>query len=201
VTGPPADGASEQASPVVGAGPVSSRVVLDDVLAPGLSVVFCGTAASSRSAAVMQYYAGRGNKFWRILCAVGLTPRLLAPAEYWLLPEFGIGLTDIVKEQSGADRDIVFHGNGALRLREKVVHFQPRFLAFNGKRAAREFLGQADIDYGPCAERIGSTALHVLPSTAGLASGFWDERPWYALAGLVNAVARSQTHPADRPGG
>ncbi|MBE0528785.1 MAG: mismatch-specific DNA-glycosylase, partial [Thermoleophilia bacterium] len=83
------------------------NAVLADVLAPGLSVVFCGTAASARSAAVMQYYAGRGNKFWRILDQTGLTPRLLSPSEYRLLPEFGIGLTDIVKGQSGADKDIV----------------------------------------------------------------------------------------------
>ena len=164
--------------------------MLDDVLAPGLSVVFCGTAASARSAAVMQYYAGRGNKFWRILDQTALTPRLLSPSEYRLLPEFGIGLTDIVKGQSGADKDIVFEDHGVVRLRAKVMHFQPRFLCFNGKRAAQEFLGRKDVGYGRRAERIGATALHVLPSTAGLASGFWDERRWHEFARMVRAPHR-----------
>ena len=63
--------------------------MLDDVLEPGLSVVYCGTAAGTRSAAVRQYYAGRGNKFWPILHEVVLTPRLLAPSEYLLLPKYG----------------------------------------------------------------------------------------------------------------
>ena len=30
-----------------------------------------------------------------------------------------------------------------------------------------------------CSQRIGVTALYVLPSTAGLASGFWDEQLWH----------------------
>jgi len=161
--------------------------MLDDILAPGLSVVFCGTAASARSAAVMQYYAGRGNKFWRILHQTGLTPRLLAPSEYRSLPEFGIGLTDIAKGQSGSDKDIVFDARGAESVRAKVMRFQPRFLCFNGKRAAQEFLRRKDVHYGRRSERVGATALHVLPSTAGSASGFWGDQRWHEFAQMVRA--------------
>jgi TDG/mug DNA glycosylase family protein len=77
--------------------------VLPDLLMPGLCVVFCGTAAGSVSAAKGQYYAHPQNKFWRTLHAVGLTPRLFAPAEFPLLPSLGIGLTDIAKHVSGMD--------------------------------------------------------------------------------------------------
>src|SRR3954464_11234255 len=80
--------------------------VLPDVLVPGLKLVFCGTAPSPTSAARGAYYAGPGNRFWDILAETGLTPRRLAPEEYGLLPQFGIGLTDIVKSQSGVDADI-----------------------------------------------------------------------------------------------
>ena len=55
---------------------------LPDVVLPGLKVVFCGTAAGTRSAQVGAYYAGRGNKFWRTLFQVGLTPRPLDPHEF-----------------------------------------------------------------------------------------------------------------------
>src|SRR2546427_10087333 len=48
---------------------------LPDLLAPSLRVVFVGTAAGRESAAKC-YYAGRGNRFWRTLHEVGLTPRL-----------------------------------------------------------------------------------------------------------------------------
>ena len=56
--------------------------VLPDVLGPGLRIVFCGSAAGAVSARVGAYYAGPGNRFWPTLHRVGLTPRLLAPAEF-----------------------------------------------------------------------------------------------------------------------
>ena len=43
--------------------------ILPDVLAKGLRVVFCGTAASAMSAEQGAYYAGRGNAFWGTLIA------------------------------------------------------------------------------------------------------------------------------------
>jgi TDG/mug DNA glycosylase family protein len=67
--------------------------MLDDLLQPNLLVVFCGTAAGSRSATLKEYYAGRGNRFWEVLATTKLTPRQLAPSEYGLLPTYGIGLT------------------------------------------------------------------------------------------------------------
>ena len=163
--------------------------MLDDVLEPGLSVVFCGTAAGARSAAVKQYYAGKGNKFWHILYEVGLTPRLLAPFEFALLPVYGIGLTDIVKGQAGPDEDIVFHGDGVRRVRDEMLQYQPRFLCFNGKRSAKEFLRVPSIAYGLQTERIGDTRLYVAPSTSAAANGSWDPVFWRQLAALTRAAS------------
>jgi TDG/mug DNA glycosylase family protein len=56
--------------------------ILPDMLARGLKVVFCGTAAGRVSAATQSYYAHPQNQFWRTLAAVGLTPRQLRPGEY-----------------------------------------------------------------------------------------------------------------------
>lgn len=68
-------------------------VILPDILAPNLSVVFCGTAVADASALRGHYYAGRGNKFWEFLHASGLTTELLRPEDDVRLPSFGIGLT------------------------------------------------------------------------------------------------------------
>ena len=46
--------------------------VLPDILAPGLLVVFVGTAKGDASVRRGHYYAGRGNKFWDLLGAAGL---------------------------------------------------------------------------------------------------------------------------------
>jgi len=159
--------------------------MLDDLLAPDLAVVFCGSAAGRRSAQLKQYYAGPGNKFWRTLAAVGLTPRQLAPAEYRLLLDFGIGLTDLVKQQSGADHEIEFRRAGREELERKLERWRPRFLCFNGKRAACEFLRRREIGYGLRPERVGDTRLFVAPSTSGAANAAWDPARWQKLADLV----------------
>ncbi len=91
--------------------------VLPDVLEPGLKVVFCGTAAGTVSARRGAYYAHPQNKFWRVLFAVGLTPRLVRPEEYRELPQWGLGLTDIAKHVSGMDRELPAALLGTRRLR------------------------------------------------------------------------------------
>jgi double-stranded uracil-DNA glycosylase len=155
--------------------------ILPDVLAPGLRVVFCRTAPGTASARAGAYYAGPGNRFWQTLHEVGLTPRLLAPAEFARLPEFGIGLTDASKTASGSDLEVGRRGFDPERLEQAIAVVSPAHLAFNGKNAARAILGRA-VDYGRQPERIGGAAVWVLPSTSGAARGFWDIAPWRELA-------------------
>jgi TDG/mug DNA glycosylase family protein len=176
------------------------RNVLDDLLKPGLQLLVCGTAASERSAILGHYYAGPGNKFWRTLAEVGLTPRQLAPSEYRLLAGFGIGLTDIAKSQSGADADITFAKAHGHDLTAKVMTYQPRYLCFNGKRAAKECLGRKDVPFGFRPELLGITQVFVAPSTSGAASGTWDISLWQQLANRIlgERAATHPTHHADR---
>ncbi|MGE0095496.1 MAG: mismatch-specific DNA-glycosylase [Alphaproteobacteria bacterium] len=160
--------------------------VLPDVLTSSLKIVFCGSAAGRVSALKGAYYAGPGNKFWPTLHAIGLTPRLLAPAEFPLAPSFGFGFTDMTKTASGADADLPSASDDPEAVRRKIARFKPRALAFVGKRPARVFFGHA-VDYGVQAESIGATSIHVLPSPSGLARGAWDVRWWHALAESVQA--------------
>jgi len=159
--------------------------VLPDVLGPGLRVVFCGSAAGAVSARAGAYYAGPGNRFWPTLHRVGLTPRLLAPAEFSTVLRYGIGLTDLCKTESGADASLSREADDANALAAKIARYRPAILAFNGKRAAGVFLDAATIDYGEQAERIGETAIHVLPSTSGAARRWWDETFWRRVADAI----------------
>ena len=93
----------------------------------------------------------------------------MAPAECARLLDYGIGLTDLAKDQSGSDRDLRIDRADVLLLRSRIVMYQPQYLCFNGKRAAQLFLGQSLIDYGVQRERIGRTVLYVAPSTSGAA--------------------------------
>ena len=159
-------------------------VVLPDVLAPGLRIVFCGSAAGRVSARVGAYYAGPGNRFWPTLAAVGLTPRRLEAAEFRIVTRYGLGLTDLCKTASGADGALPHAADDPIALRAKIARYRPRILAFVGKRPAAVFLGRA-VDYGTQPEAIGPTAIHVLPSPSGAARRYWDERWWRALARLA----------------
>ena len=171
---------------------MTSADVLEDLLAPGLALVVCGSAAGTRSAALRQYYAGPGNKFWRTLAETGLTPRRLAPAEYRLLLDFGIGLTDVIKDQSGPDAQIDFSRSDPEALRAKILRCAPRWLCFSSKRAALTCLGGRKVEYGPQRETLGATRLFVAPSPSGAASGSWDLSLWRALARRVKSGARER---------
>jgi len=159
--------------------------VLPDVLAPGLKVVFCGTAASTTSAQAGAYYAGPGNRFWEVLFHIGLTPHRLGPQEFRTLLEYGIGLTDLVKTCSGPDNSLSSAAFEVASFLSKIKQFAPKALAFNGKRAAKEFYNRRYVDYGCQLEAIGPTVIFVLPSTAGLARRYWDESHWRRLADFV----------------
>lgn len=156
--------------------------ILPDVLASGLQVVFCGTAASMESARTRSYYAGRGNRFWLILHRTGLAPRQFAPSEYGLLPEHGIGLTDIAKHHAGGDADIPRSGWDRAGLRTRIDRYRPAILAFNGKNAAKLALDTARVDYGWQETTFDGVRLYVLPSTSAAARGSWNERYWHELA-------------------
>jgi TDG/mug DNA glycosylase family protein len=163
--------------------------VLPDVLEPGLTVVFIGTAASKRSAAVGAPYAGPGNMFWEILFEAGFTPRRLEPAEFRTLPHYGIGLTGMAPHAVGNDDVLTGSDFDPGGVRAKIDQYAPRVVAFVGKRAAQEYFGRPDLDYGQQADTIGPTVVFVLPSTSGAARRWWNPAYWHTLAEFVGRLS------------
>ncbi len=160
-------------------------MVLPDLLQPGLKVVFCGTAVGDRSAQRGAYYAGPGNRFWDILADTGLTPHRFTPEQYPSLLKFKIGLTDLVKVRAGQDVHLSAGDFDVSGFRVKIEKHVPKAVAFNGKKAAKLFFATTSVAYGLQKEKFGPTALFVLPSTSGRASGFWDPEYWFQLAKFV----------------
>jgi len=161
--------------------------ILPDRLKPGLTLVFCGTAAGRQSAMQKAYYAHKQNKFWRTLHEVGLTPRLFEPKEYPGLWKLGIGLTDIAKYAYGMDHQLPKGSLGrkaADALRARILKIAPRYLAFTSLTAGRVVMG-GHARPGIQDERIGGTEVWILPSPSPLASNHWDMAPWRALAGKI----------------
>lgn len=155
--------------------------ILPDLLAPNLDIVFCGTAVGNVSAQRGAYYAGPGNVFWSTLHAVGLTPRLLQPEEYQEMLGFGLGFTDLAKSVAGVDSQLSHGDFDRQRLRETILRYEPKIVAFTSKRAASEFLSRP-FEYGLQLERVGVSMLFVLPSPSGAARRWWDISHWHKLA-------------------
>ena len=157
-----------------------TRPTLPDLLRPGLRLMVCGTAAGRASAA---RYAEHGNRFWHVLHKVGLTATELQPGDYTLLLEARIGLTDLAEYVAGEDAALPSNALYTAELRDVVEAIKPRALVFNGKTTASLFYrgGTRRLSYGRQSERIGETAVYVLPSTAAT-NAFWSIEPWRELA-------------------
>lgn len=160
-------------------------MILPDILASNLKLIICGTAAGSRSAKLSAYYAQSTNKFWKTLHTVGLTPVQFQPHQFTELLHHGIGLTDLVPYASGMDRTLKRIDYDLPAFEQKIQHYQPKYLCFNGKKAAEMYLGH-HISFGLQPETIAKTQIFVAPSTSGNANGFWDLAYWYELARLCN---------------
>ena len=159
--------------------------VLPDLLETELVLVFCGTAASAISARDGAYYANPSNQFWRALHATGMTPRPFSPGQFRDLLALKIGLTDLAKQASGADRQLRPRDFDRPGLHERLRCFQPRIVAFTSKaawRAWRGLGGREPVAYGWQRGALGMTRFYVLPSPSGAARGYWDLEPWRELA-------------------
>ena len=157
---------------------------LPDQLQPGLRLVFVGTAASERSAATGHYYAHPGNRFWRTLFAVGLTPQLYQPQEFAALRELGIGFTDLCKHGAGMDHVALKAGVDVEGFVAKIRRNRPATVAFTSKKAASLFYGQptSAIALGRQRDCDDFPTVFVLSSPSGAASGAWTPQPWRELA-------------------
>ena len=155
---------------------------IPDVLAPGLTAVFCGINPGRVSAAAGAHFANPRNDFWRLLHAAGFTPRLLEPAEQFDLLALGIGVTNAAGRTtpgSGDLRKADFAG-AAERLERIARELRPRAIGFVGKEAYRGAFGERP-ELGLQPRRLGDTDLFVLPSTspANAAVPWGDRLRWF----------------------
>jgi len=162
--------------------------ILPDVLAAHLKIVFCGTAAGNESARQRAYYAHPGNKFWRTLYQIGLTPHQLRPSEFATVINYDIGLTDLAKFVSGGDDQLQAGDFDVPALEHKLLPFKPRVLAFTSKNAGSIFYHSRKIALGRQPELFGNTTVFVLPSPSGLAIRSWDVRHWQAAADFARSL-------------
>ncbi len=142
---------------------------LADVIAPQLSVLFCGINPGLTAVASGHNFAGRSNRFWRAIHLAGFTPQQLAPQDEQMLLGYGCGVTAVV-ERPTAGADELSHQDfaaAAAGFERKIARYRPRFIAFLGKPAWSALSGQRRIAWGAQPDSFAGSAVWVLPNPSG----------------------------------
>ena len=163
-----------------------------DVLAPGLSCVFCGINPGRVSAAAAAHFANPRNDFWRLLHDAGFTPRLYDPQEQFDLLELGIGATNAAYRTTPGSGDLRRGDFDRDAFEERISAVGPRVVAFVGKEAYRGLYNER-AELGPQVRSIDRTGLFVLPSTspANAAVPYEERLRWFrALHAWLTPVER-----------
>jgi len=141
-----------------------------DVIAPGLTVLFCGINPGLYSGAVGHHFARPGNRFWKTLYAAGFTDRALSSFDERDLLSAGLGITNLV-ERATATADKLRPQelrDGVERLEAKVCRFDPTFVAFLGLSSYRTAYARPAATVGPQQGRICRSRIWLLPNPSGL---------------------------------
>jgi double-stranded uracil-DNA glycosylase len=163
--------------------------LLDDLLEPGLRVLFCGINPGLYSAATGFHFARPGNRFWPALHRSGFTPALLPASEQKTLLSYGLGITNIVARASARADELTPAEMvaGGATLAGKVREFRPAWLAVLGVTAYRAAFGDKSARVGPQPATIGDTRVWVLPNPSGLNAHYTLD----ALAGAFRDFKRA----------
>ncbi|RVD79493.1 G/U mismatch-specific DNA glycosylase [Pseudomonas koreensis] len=151
---------------------------LEDILVPGLLVVFCGINPGLLAASQGHHFAGRSNRFWRTLHLAGFTPHEVQAEDDRSLVQFGCGLTAVVERPTArADQLAVAEfAAAAMGFEQKITRYAPRYVAFLGKPAYAALSGQKVVAWGPQAKTFGGAQVWVLPNPSGRNRAFTLEQ-------------------------
>ncbi|MFF4233006.1 G/U mismatch-specific DNA glycosylase [Streptomyces sp. NPDC001820] len=172
--------------------------IVPDVVAGGLSVLFCGINPGLMTAATGHHFARPGNRFWPVLHLSGFTPRQFKPAEQEELLGHGLGITNVVARATArADElnDEEFRDGGRL-LTAKVARLRPRWLAVVGVTAYRTAFGERKAKIGPQERTIGRTRIWALPNPSGL-NAHWTAQTMAEEFARLRAAAEESTSLPD----
>lgn len=141
-----------------------------------MRVLFVGINPGVRSAQTGHHFAGFSNRFWKLLYESRLVPEPIDFRDDDRLPEWGYGITNIVARPTpGIDtlRPEEYVA-GRLRLRRKVLKYRPLIVALVGVTVFRAMFPERRdaVRLGRQAERIGDSAVFVLPNPSGRNANF-----------------------------
>ena len=172
---------------------------LRDRIRPGVRVLFVGINPGIRSSLTGHHFAGFSNRFWKLLFESRLVPERIGYQDDVRLPDWGFGITNIVaRPTAGIDsleRSEYIEGRG--RLRRKVLRYRPAIVALIGVTVFRAMFPErkGPVTLGLQAERIGDSAVFVLPNPSGRNANY----SYAEMLAAYRALARTSRAPDQNP--
>ena len=162
--------------------------LLKDRIRLPVRLLLVGINPGIRSAQVGHHFAGPSNRFWKLLYDSRLVPEPIGFADDDRLPEWGIGITNLIPRATpGIDslrREEYIAG--ARTLRRKIRRVKPDMVAFVGVTLFRSVFARPaaqPVALGPQEERIEGARVFVLPNPSGRNANF-------SYAEMLDAFAR-----------
>jgi TDG/mug DNA glycosylase family protein len=156
-------------------------------------VLFVGINPGIRSSLTGHHFAGFSNRFWKLLYESGLVPERIGYQDDVRLPDWGYGITNIVPRPTPGIDSLrpEEYVEGRIRLRRKVYRHKPEIVAAVGVTVFRALFpgrrGPVALGFQP--ERIGGSALFVLPNPSGRNANFTYRQMLAAFAALRRLAA------------
>ena len=150
----------------------TSRGLLDQ-LQPGARILFVGINPGIRSTTLGHHFAGASNRFWKLLFASGMVDEPLTHEEDWRLPEWQLGLTNIIARSSVGIDELrpAEYQRGVAALERKIRHFRPGTIALLGvtiyRRLFPHLCTSKLLDLGPTKARLAGAPIFLLPNPSG----------------------------------
>ena len=175
---------------------ILSRQRLTNHIRPGARILFVGINPGLRSAATGHHFAGHSNRFWKLLFESKLVPEPLSHQDDWRLPDWGLGLTNIIQRPSAGVDTLKpqEYTAGRKRLMAAVTRYRPHIVAllgvtiyrtlFSGHRTERIRLGLQD-------ETLAGRPVFVLPNPSGRNAHYSYQTMLAAFRALRNASDES----------
>jgi len=172
--------------------------LLRDRIGPNPRVLFVGINPGMRSAAVGHHFAGPSNRFWKLLYESGFAPEPVTWRDDERLPEWGLGITNLVARATPGIGDLrateLTAGHRALLA--KVRRYRPFIVALVGVTLYRSLFPErargAVVALGETTDRLACARVFVLPNPSG-------RNAHYSYAVMLEAFRRLR-ETADRLG-
>ena len=162
---------------------------LRDRIGPNVRVLFVGINPGIRSAAVGHHFAGPSNRFWKLLSESGLVPEPLTWSDDGRLPQWGLGITNLVARATPGIGDL--HPSellaGRRALVAKVGRYRPSIVALVGVTIYRalfpELARGVAVPLGEASATLAGARVFVLPNPSGRNAN-------YSYAEMLDAFRR-----------